>query len=105
MSSADTFETEAKILLSAAIKRHPDLNTISPRTLLRWAKRGTRGVRLESIDIGGRTFTSLESVGRFLAKLNGTAPTTSDPLPSPRSPHQRQRASEAAAAELAASGC
>jgi hypothetical protein len=37
----------------------------------RWARRGCKGIRLESARVGGRTVTSREAVQRFLAALNG----------------------------------
>jgi hypothetical protein len=40
-------------------------------TLYRWALHGVRGVRLETVIVGGRRFTSREAIGRFLATLNG----------------------------------
>jgi hypothetical protein len=39
-------------------------------TLIRWSKRGVRGVRLETLVVGGRRFTSVEAIARFLARLN-----------------------------------
>lgn len=94
------FNSEAKLPLSAILKAHDSLNAISPRTLLRWTQRTTRGVLLESVRIGGRTMSSLGAVDRFLAAMNPATPTDGGP----RSPHQRQRASAEAAAELEAAG-
>jgi len=39
-------------------------------TVWRWIKRGRKGVRLESIVIGARRYTSREAVLRWLAQLN-----------------------------------
>jgi hypothetical protein len=39
-------------------------------TVVRWARHGVRGVKLESVAIGGRRFTSAEAVARFLSRLN-----------------------------------
>jgi hypothetical protein len=36
-------------------------------TISRWARIGVRGIRLESVIIGGRTVTSVEALYRFLA--------------------------------------
>jgi Protein of unknown function (DUF1580) len=47
---------------------------ISRATVWRWALTGRRGVRLETVLLGDR-FTSVEAIGRFVAKLNDTAPT------------------------------
>jgi hypothetical protein len=37
----------------------------------RWMSRGVRGVRLESIKIGGTTYTSTEAIQRFAERLSG----------------------------------
>jgi hypothetical protein len=42
-----------------------------PATLFGWANRGVRGVRLESCRIGGRRFTTLAALRRFLDAVNG----------------------------------
>lgn len=42
-------------------------------TKWRWALRGVRGVRLESVVIGGQRFTTADACTRFIAKLNGEA--------------------------------
>jgi hypothetical protein len=39
-------------------------------TLIRWAMRGVRGIRLETVIVGGRRFTSVQAIERFLARLN-----------------------------------
>lgn len=54
-----------------------------PNTLMRWATRGLRGVRLETIKCGARTCSSAEALQRFFsaltraseANLSGPAPT------------------------------
>lgn len=43
---------------------------ISKDSLQRWALRGLRGVRLETVRIGGTIFTSAEAILRFLERLN-----------------------------------
>lgn len=46
----------------------------------RWIRSGMRGVILESLKIGGTTYTSQEAMQRFAAKLSGgirTVPTVS----------------------------
>jgi hypothetical protein len=68
---------EAVLTLSHACQL-PELrrNGRSPHvtTLLRWALRGCRGVKLETARSGGRRVTSREAVIRFLIRLNGGAP-------------------------------
>jgi len=39
-------------------------------TIRKWAKRGIRGVRLETARVGGTIYTSEEAIGRFILKLN-----------------------------------
>jgi len=41
-----------------------------PATVWRWSQRGVRGVRLESILVGGKRFTSREAIERFIAASN-----------------------------------
>ncbi len=41
-----------------------------PATLNRWARFGVRGVRLESILVGGRRLTSKQALDRFINRLN-----------------------------------
>ena len=38
-------------------------------TLYRWASEGLRGVRLETMQVGGTTCTSIEALQRFFAEL------------------------------------
>jgi hypothetical protein len=37
----------------------------------RWADTGVDGVVLETVKVGGRRFTSLEAIERFLSRING----------------------------------
>ena len=79
--------------LNAWVPTRPHLSTG-----WRWAHRGVRGHKLETIRIGGVTCTSRQAIERFLSALNGrdvTPVTTS-----------RTRESEIARAEreLAAAG-
>jgi hypothetical protein len=41
-------------------------------TIARWATRGRQGVRLETVTIGGRRYTSLEAIQRFVRQLSGS---------------------------------
>jgi hypothetical protein len=43
----------------------------SAATMWRWAIRGVDGVKLETFKIGGRRYTTPESVEKFLSRLNG----------------------------------
>ena len=57
-------------------------------TLRRWINKGLKGVRLESVAIGGNIFTSEEALHRFLAEVNarrGERLTQSPPASTPAS--------------------
>ncbi len=58
-------------------------------TAHRWRQRGVRGVKLESILIGGRRYTSLEKLSEFFAAT--TAAADGSPPPA-RASRQRERA-------------
>ncbi len=59
---------ETMRLLSRAPKDVPGRPSIS--TLMRWASKGIRGVVLETVLIGGRRYTSVEAIGRFVRRLS-----------------------------------
>ena len=69
--------------------------------LYRWASpNGVRGVRLETVRVGGTTYTSLEAARRFVERLSNPTPLKpTDPTPS-----QRARQIAAAESRLAAAG-
>jgi len=69
-------------------------------TLFRWAQRGIRGVKLETVTQGGARVTTAEAIERFFAAL---ADPNANISPS-RTPTQRQRAHEKAEANLAKAG-
>lgn len=48
----------------------PDEDRPSYETIRRWADRGVRGHKLETVRIGGRRVTTLEAIQRFLAVLS-----------------------------------
>ena len=67
-------EFEQLRLLSKAspdVPGHPHVST-----LIRWALRGVKGVQLDTVVVGGRRFTSLEAIQRFVAQLNTRASVT-----------------------------
>lgn len=43
-------------------------------TIYRWSSRGLRGVRLETLRVGGRMCTSEEALQRFFERLSDPAP-------------------------------
>ena len=70
-------------------------------TLWRWCKKGCRGTRLEYLRLGGRIFTSSESLLRFGEAMAASDGTPAPPAPkTKRSPAERARAVAAASAKL-----
>ncbi|HEX4145892.1 MAG TPA: DUF1580 domain-containing protein [Pirellulales bacterium] len=69
--------------------------------IYRWAQRGIRGIRLETLQCGGTKVTSAEALQRFFERLSAVSAGESAPA---RTSTQRQRDSEKANAELAAAG-
>lgn len=63
----DTRNEQLRLLTkaSADIPGRPHVST-----LIRWALRWVKGIRLDTVLVGGRRFTSIEAIERFLARLN-----------------------------------
>lgn len=63
---------ETVIGMSEAARALPRVNGVRlhPTCVWRWARRGVRGVKLETARIGGRVVTSREALGRFLAAID-----------------------------------
>ena len=57
-------------LLSLTDAAHETPGRPTVRTVWRWSSRGVRGVRLQTLKVGGRTYTSREALQRFLVELN-----------------------------------
>jgi hypothetical protein len=53
---------------------------VHPNTLRRWAFTGRRGVKLETIVIGGSTCTSREALARFFERLTDSEQPVPPPL-------------------------
>jgi hypothetical protein len=69
MASKIIFDTpglldESLLSLAAACKEFP--MKCSRSTLERWVRRGSRGTILETVLIGGKRYTSRESIDRFI---------------------------------------
>ena len=62
-------------------------------TIHRWRLRGVRGIKLETLLVGGRRFTSREALERFSAAITAAA---EGQRPATRTPTQRLRAIEQA---------
>ena len=92
--------------LSQAARRFPSARLGRPvhsSCVWRWMREGVRlpdgrTIRLECARVAGRWLTSEPALERFLAAQ--TPATDSAPMPTPRTPTSRRRASERAAAEL-----
>lgn len=107
--------TEELFSLSEAAKLVPKLNArrVHASTVLRWCRRGLRGVRLGYVRIGRRMATSAEALNRFfnaLAEADGEAEDRADSEAPERHqkrwpvPAVRARAVSEAAAELERAG-
>jgi uncharacterized protein DUF1580 len=71
-SARSDFLDENVIPLTSAPSYLPRRNgkPIHNSTLFRWASKGVRGVRLETIRVGGSRCTSIEALRRFVAQLS-----------------------------------
>ncbi|MHB8953851.1 MAG: DUF1580 domain-containing protein [Pirellulaceae bacterium] len=96
--SIDLSKENLKHLSAAANSIHWRPNT---STVWRWFKRGIRGIRLETILIGGRRYTSDEALDRFFTAITAAA---SGETPPARTPMQRSRAVADAERELREDG-
>ena len=90
-------QTEQLITLSEASRLIP--GRPSTTTLWRWRIKGVRGRVLESVTVGGKTYTSREAIERF-AEQGGSA----CPSSTVRSPAARERAIAQAERELREAG-
>ena len=70
-------------------------------TVWRWVLNGTRAGKLESFRVGGRRFTSLESIQRFAEQSTAAADGDTPPVQTPR---QRERDILRSERELDAAG-
>lgn len=106
---------EELLSLTQAASRFPGhrgAQRLHPATLTRWILRGVRGtdgtvVKLEATRLGGRWLTSEPALRRFAAALTAAGTPAGEgahDAPQSRTPTDRQRASERAAAELRAMG-
>lgn len=94
---------EKLLKLSAAAREVPGRSGrgLHVSTVWRWALRGVRGIRLETVLIGGIRYTSREALERFIARTTAAAIGTKALV---RTSKQRQREIEAAKKELEAEG-
>ena len=94
------FETERCIPIGEAPKNIPGRPSLA--SVYRWMTDGVRGgVRLESLVVGGQRFTSIEAIGRFIARTTRNSPGAPVPRPTSR---QREAAIRRAERELERAG-
>jgi hypothetical protein len=94
------------LTMAQAARRFPPARLgrpVSPATVWRWCRKGVRvpgggTVYLECVRLSGRWLTSVEAISRFVARQ--TPAMESNPAAAPRTPDQRQRASQRAGAKL-----
>jgi len=91
------FESETIITIGEGCRAFPP-NGISDATMARWIQKGVKGVKLETLLIGGRRVTSREAICRFIARQNP------DESPAIITKTQRRRQSEAARQALQEAG-
>ncbi len=106
ITSPDTMTlTEAcRILPRGRNGSRPHLSTV-----LRWIMHGAtapdgRRVKLAGVRCGAKWVTSRAALQQFVEALTPRTDTGADPIPTPRTPGQRQRSSERAAKHLARAG-
>ncbi|MDA0660988.1 MAG: DUF1580 domain-containing protein [Planctomycetota bacterium] len=63
-----SFESEQILSLKDAVRHIPGRPHSS--TIHRWANRGSRGKRLETIRVGGRRYISIEAIERFISAIS-----------------------------------
>jgi hypothetical protein len=99
-------EVETVLSLTDAAARLPRRRggkRVNVATLYRWASNGCRGVRLETIQIGGTRCTSMQALQRFFDRLTDSGPDPSLAASGTRHPapvRRRQRDDRAVVAEL-----
>jgi len=84
---------------------HRGGTSVDPSTVFRWVTKGTRTaegrvVKLEAVRVGGRWLTSRGAVARFVAALTEAASPAGETTAPSRTPQQRQKAAQRAAAAL-----
>lgn len=77
--------------------------SVSVPTPWRWSKKGVKNIRLETIQIGGRRYTSQEAFSRFVARTTQAA-VNPQPVISAHTNRQRETAIRRAEARLAEAG-
>ena len=81
-------------LLTLAEAAHSLPGHVAPSTLWRWHKKGIRGIRLESVLIGGKRLVSVESLTRFAEALTAASEPTSTVLDPTAAPTDRDESTQ-----------
>ena len=68
---AINLKTDELILLRDAAKNLPARLSVTPNTVWRWHRYGRRGIRLQSVRVAGRIFTTREAVIEFVQLTSG----------------------------------
>lgn len=95
------YTTETIITLGEACREFPP-NGVSDATIARLIQKGLKikslgiFIKLETVKIGGRRFTSKEAIARFIAAQNAD----NDPAAPVITPSQRRQQADAAQVEL-----
>ena len=69
-----TFGEATKVIPPIRRGKKPHKSTVD-----RWARKGRKGIKLETLDIGGTPMTSVEALGRFFERLGNDQPILKDP--------------------------
>ena len=93
-------ELETLMTFDEARTAFPGDRRLSLATLHRWRLHGVRGVKLETLLIGGLRYTSREAIARFITAQNAD----DNPATPVITASQRRRQSEAARTELERAG-
>ena len=98
---AINFGREKLLTYGEAAQLLPKGSRPSYSTFWRWWNRGIRGVRLETVLVGGKRFTTAEAMQRFADALSAR---DVDRFPADCSPRRRERNHSSAEAELRRQG-
>jgi len=89
MSPIDPLNEELLTMSEAArlLPKRRGGSRVAITTLWRWRTRGSKGVHLATVRVGGCVYTSREALTAFIEAQSGTAPA----LPAAESPSRRSR--------------
>lgn len=96
--ASETLESLTDLVRWDRIPRRRGGKKLHVSTLFRWASRGCRGVKLETVRVGGTLCSSRDALARFFERLSAAdrGPEVADI----RTPHQREAAIRRAEREL-----